>query len=140
MSLPPTLSLRDAILARIKLIPAIVAVCGPRVFPVVPTKGPLAALPHVTCGPALRQRGENGADPLGMLRLRLFVCSDEPRPDEAWTLAHAIERALEGEQPEIGGGYRLIDVLRIQQIGDVLDRAGPSEVFIDIATIVEVDE
>jgi hypothetical protein len=139
MTRPPALSLRDAVLDLVRAVPEVVAVCEGRIAATVPTTGPLAILPHVTVGPIVRGRGENGGDPLGMMRLRLFIASSEPRSDQAWTLAHAIEDALEGAEPAIGGGFHLIDVLRVTQSGDVLDKISPSEVFVDLATVVQAD-
>ena len=133
----PILAFRDAVLALVRAVPAVRAACGNRITDTVPTTGPLARLPHVSCGPANWNRGETGALPLGVLRLRLFVASGEPTRDQVWTIAHAIMDALEGASPALAGDHHLIDLVRVVQAGDVLDKLAPNEVFLDISTIVQ---
>ena len=137
MSGAPILLVRDGIISVLKVVPAIKAACAARVYDVVPATGPLAKLPHVSCGPAALGRGENGGDPLGLVRLRLFIASNEPTRDEAWNLAQAATDALEGRMLTLSGGWQAIDHLRIVNSGDVIDKISPNEVFLDITTIVQ---
>lgn len=137
MRVPPVLSLRDAVLTIIKGLPAVMGPCDGRVFDQVPVTAPLPKLPLVACGPALEARRENGDDGLKALRLRIFIASARPARDEAWQLAQVITDALEGACPDIGGGFRLIDNLRVEQRGDTLDKLSPSEVFVDVSTMAQ---
>jgi hypothetical protein len=138
VSVSPVLSLRNAVLAIVRAAPE-AAICTGRIHDAVPVTGATQSLPHVSCGPAGLTRSENGARGVPVLRLRLYVASSRLDRDQAWTLAHALADRLEGAEPPLGGGFHLIDCLRVVQMGDVIDRIAPTEVFLDIVTTAQAD-
>lgn len=142
-------ALSDAVFALLKADARVAAaVGGPgRIFDVVPGK---VEMPWIYLGPAGTKRLEDGACRGWEIRLRIFVASAGFKRDAAWTIADAIDIALDRQAPVLaaGSGFTLSDDLRMVESGDIIDPDKPRSVFVDVVghvfrttpTIAGVDE
>ncbi|UHC14426.1 DUF3168 domain-containing protein [Methylobacterium currus] len=124
----PELRLRDAVLDRLRATPAVSDVVGEKVYDDVPADGE-PDLPWIFAGPLNATRLEVGGLPAWDLRLRIFIESAAFDRDQAWSLARAAMRAVEGFEPaEVG----FCDRLSVRQAGDVISPLTIKAVFFDV--------
>ncbi|MGE7418783.1 DUF3168 domain-containing protein [Methylobacterium tarhaniae] len=128
----PELTLRDAVLERLRATPAVSAVVGEKIYDDVPADGE-PDLPWIFAGPLNATRLEVGGLPAWDLRLRIFIESAAFDRDQAWSLARAGMRAVEVFEPAEGG---FCDRLSVRQAGDVISPLTVKAVFFDVAAVM----
>ncbi|ACL62060.1 DUF3168 domain-containing protein [Methylobacterium nodulans] len=131
MQASPELTFLTAVLARLRATSVVNNAVRGRIFDDVPDEGDRKP-PWIHAGPMNAQRVEMGCSAAWDLRLRLYVESAAFDRDEAWTIARAAMRALEGQEPPAADGFT--DRLTIRQSGDVIDPLAVKSVFFDVAT------
>lgn len=128
----PELTLRDTVLERLRATSAVSAVVGEKIYDDVPADGE-PDLPWIFAGPLNATRLEVGGLPAWDLRLRIFIESAAFDRDQAWSLARAGMRAVEGFEPAEGG---FCDRLSVRQAGDVISPLTVKAVFFDVAAVM----
>lgn len=134
----PELALQDAIKAILSAPGGPVASLA-SVFDEVPTDRASNVLkpgPWVYLGPITRRRIEVGCGDAWTITTRLYAAASKTERRQSWTLANAVMDALEGQEPTLADPYRLVEVIRCQQAGDVIEPATPKTVFVDLTTVI----
>lgn len=133
----PELALRDAVLGLLRASSAVTAIVGHKVRDDVPSDDDPDALPWLYMGPINTQRLEMGCGPAWQLKMRVFAESSAFDRDQAWILARAAIRAVDGAEPPAASGFT--DRLAVSQAGDVIAPNTVKTVFFDItATLIDV--
>jgi hypothetical protein len=133
----PELALRDAVLTLLRADPAVIALVGEKIRDDVPSDNEPDDPPWIYMGPINTQRLEMGCGPAWSLKLRVFAESTAFDRDQAWTIARAAIRAVDGAEPPATAGFT--DRLTVTQAGDVIAPNTVKTVFFDLAaTLVDV--
>lgn len=136
----PELALFDVIAALLLADPAVSAIAGGKIFDEVPTAADGSngrpEPPWVYLGPIGARRLETGCGDTWTTTARLYAASTGFGRREAWELGSAVRDALEGQEPTLAAPYRLVEILRCIQGGDVIEDGRPKAVFVDVTTII----
>lgn len=133
----PELALRDAVLGLLRGSAAVADLVGGRIRDDVPSDNEPDDPPWLYMGPINTQRLEMGCNPAWSLKLRVFAESTAYDRDQAWTIARAAIRAVDGAEPPLEAGFA--DRLAVAQAGDVIAPNTIKTVFFDVtATLVDV--
>ena len=126
----------DAIFAILKADSGVLAALGgkPQVYDVVPQKNVGIVMPWVYLVPAGTKRLEDGCCRGWEIRLRIFCATSDFKRDTAWTIADAVDLALDHQSPVLdpASGFSLSDDLRMVESGDIIDPDKPRAVFVDV--------
>lgn len=139
----PEIALQDAISAILLASDPVSEFVGTKVFSEVPTEratNVLKAPPWIYLGPFSRRRIEAGCGQVWTITTRLYAAASTTiGRRQAWELGNAIGDALDGQEPALTAPYRLVEVLRCTQAGDVIEPASPRTVYIDVTAIISRD-
>ncbi|SEE59695.1 Protein of unknown function [Rhizobiales bacterium GAS188] len=139
--LAPEIAFQMAVVAALNADAGVQALVAGRVFDEVPREAPQAS-PYCYFGPVGTQRVEIGEareeqssqSDAWTARCRLYAVSTAFGRVEAWTVAHAMRKALRWQVLPIASPWEMVEEIRITASGDVLDPLTPKAVFIDLAT------
>ena len=129
----PELALRNQVIALLLATPAVVDIVGEKVRDDVPSDDDPDEAPWIYMGPINSQRLEVGGLPAWQTKLRVFAESTAFDRDQAWILARAAIRAVEGAEPPADAGF--CDRLTVAQAGDVIAPGTVKTVFFDVAAL-----
>lgn len=134
----PEIALRDQVGVLLRASSAVTALVQKKIRDDVPSDALADKLPWICMGPISVRRVEMGnCLPAWAITLRVLAESSEFNRDEAWTIARAAIRALEGAEPPADLGFT--DRLTITNAGDVIDPGKIKTVFLDVScTLVDV--
>lgn len=130
----PETALRDTVMELLRASPALQAIIGDKVFDDVPSDDEAAELPWICMGPISVRRMEMGCSPAWAITLRVLAESSEFGRDEAWFIARAAVRAIDGAEPPAELGF--CDRITVQSAGDVIDPGKIKTVFADVQCVL----
>ncbi len=138
----PELALRNRVADLLRGSAAVTALVGAKIYDDVPSDrdldDPAFRLPWICMGPIAVRRMQTGGPPSWWVTLRVLAESDAFNRDQAWTIARAAMRAIEGQRGDEDAGF--LDPFETGPAGDVIDPGKVKTVFFDVtALLADVD-
>lgn len=131
----PELALRNFIGELLREDAAVAAIVGKKVRDDVPSDADADKLPWICFGPIATRRLETGGcGPAWTVTARVFAESAAFNRDQAWTIARAAIRAVEGQRGPDEAGF--CDPLTVSAAGDVVDPGKIKTVFVDVTAMM----
>jgi hypothetical protein len=133
----PERALQIAITGILVAAPRLAPITGQQVYDELPAPeksgGPKP--PWIFLGPINMRRLE-ACGRAWTATIRLYAASTAFGRKQVWDIAHGIDDALEGAEPELPDGFVLGEPLRVIQAGDVVSPIDPKTVFVDVQTTI----
>lgn len=134
----PETALLDAVTAALLATAGVTGLVGQKVFDQVPDDKQAPRPPYLYVGPINRTRVTEVCDGgAWALRARLYAVSTGFGRKQAWEMADAVARALDGQELDLPDPFTAVDPVRVTQAGDVLTPASPKAIFVDIAVTIQ---